>query len=106
MVGFCFLSRRANRRPQMAQAIDLLVFNERERLCMERQAHQRGCQMRWDNSAWALLQFADFIREEKDLVTGRGPKSIREKPSRLDIYKYKQAQVAPAIEAVTLEPQV
>jgi hypothetical protein len=70
---------------QMAQAIDFLVFNERKRLRMERQAHQRGYQMRWNNSAWALLQFVDFIREEKEIVTGRGPKFVREKPSRLDV---------------------
>jgi glycosyltransferase involved in cell wall biosynthesis len=90
---------------QMAQAIDFLVFNERKRLRMERQAHQRGYQMRWNNSAWALLQYIDFLRGEKEIVTGRGPKFVREKPSRLDIYKYKRIQVAPAIEAVTQEPK-
>jgi glycosyltransferase involved in cell wall biosynthesis len=90
---------------QMAQAMDFLVFNERKRLRMERQAHQRGYQMRWNNSAWALLQYIDFLRDEKEVVTGRGPKFVREKPSRLDIYKYKRIQVAPAIEAVTQEPK-
>lgn len=68
-------------------------------------AHQRGYQMRWNNSAWALLQFVDFIREQREIVTGRGPKSVREKPSRLDIYKYKRTQVTPAVEPVTQEPQ-
>ena len=69
---------------QIAQAIDFLVFNEHKRLLMEKQAHQRGYQMRWYNSAWALLQYIDFIRDDKETVTGRGPKFTREKPSRLD----------------------
>lgn len=66
---------------QMARALDELVFNQKNRLLMEKQAHQRGYQMRWYNSAWALLQYIDFIREEKDIVTGRGAKFTREKPS-------------------------
>jgi hypothetical protein len=37
--------------------------------------------MRWDNSAWALLQYIDFVREENQIVTGRGIKFVREKPS-------------------------
>jgi hypothetical protein len=48
---------------------------------MERQAHQRGYQMRWDNSAWALLQYVEFVREQNQIVTGRGIKFTREKPS-------------------------
>lgn len=70
---------------QIAQAIDYLVFNRSKRLIMESQAHQRGYQMRWDNSAWALLQYIDFVREEKEIVTGRGIKFAREKPSVLQI---------------------
>jgi glycosyltransferase involved in cell wall biosynthesis len=66
---------------QMARALDYLVFNQKRRLLMEKQAHQRGYQMRWYNSAWALLQYIDFIREEKDIVTGRGIKFNREKTS-------------------------
>ncbi len=66
---------------QIADALDYLVFNQDKRLRMEKQAHQRGYQMRWDNSAWALLQYIDFVREEKEIVTGRGIKFIREKPS-------------------------
>jgi hypothetical protein len=90
---------------QIAQAIDYLVFNENKRLMMERQAHQRGYQMRWNNSAWALLQYVDFIREDKEIITGRGIKFTREKPSRLDIYKYRRIQVTPTVEAVTQEPK-
>ena len=90
---------------QMAQAVDFLVFNERRRLRMERQAHQRGYQMRWNNSAWALLQYIDFLHDEKEIVTGRGPKFVREKASRLDVTKYRRVQVAPTIVAVTPEPK-
>ena len=72
---------------QIAKAIDYLAFNRGKRLMMERQAHQRGYQMRWDNSAWALLQYIDFVREEKEILTGRGVKFDREKPSILQIEK-------------------
>jgi hypothetical protein len=37
--------------------------------------------MQWNNSAWALLQHIKFIREEKDLVTGRAEIFAREKTS-------------------------
>ena len=70
---------------QMAQALDYLVFNQDKRLMMEKQAHQRGYQMRWNNSAWGLLQYIDFIREQKEIITGRGIKFTREKPSTLQI---------------------
>ena len=59
---------------------------------MEKQAHQRGYQMRWDNSAWAILQYIDFVREEKEIVTGRGIKFTREKPSTFQ--KKKQPPVS------------
>jgi glycosyltransferase involved in cell wall biosynthesis len=68
---------------QIAEALDYLVFNEHKRLMMERQAHQRGYQMRWYNSAWALLQHIEFINEQKELITGRGVKFKRKKPSEL-----------------------
>jgi hypothetical protein len=54
---------------------------------MEKQAHQRGYQMRWNNSAWALLQYVDFVREQKEIVTGRGVKFTREKLSALEMKK-------------------
>jgi hypothetical protein len=69
---------------QIAQGFDYLVFNKHKRLRMEKQAHQRGYQMRWSNSAWALLQYVDFVREQKEIVTGRGLKFTREKPSVLE----------------------
>ena len=64
---------------QIAGALDLLVFNQNIRLAMEKEAHQRGFQMQWNNSAWALLQHIKFISEEKRLVTGRAEIFTREK---------------------------
>ena len=66
---------------QIAGALDLLVFNQNKRLAMEKEAHQRGFQMQWNNSAWALLQHIKFIREEQELVTGRAEIFTREKKS-------------------------
>jgi glycosyltransferase involved in cell wall biosynthesis len=66
---------------QIAEALDYLIFNKGRRLRMERQAHQRGYQMRWYNSAWALLHHIDFIKEQKELKTGRGITFHREKTS-------------------------
>ncbi|MFQ6034656.1 MAG: hypothetical protein ACE5NM_02270 [Sedimentisphaerales bacterium] len=68
---------------QIARALDYLVFNQDRRLIMEKQAHQRGYQMRWNNTAWALLQYIEFVREQNQIVTGRGIKFTREKPSIL-----------------------
>ena len=68
---------------QIAQAIDYLVFNKKARLQMEKQAHQRGFQMRWHNSAWALLQYIEFINDQKEKVDGRGITFNREKISSL-----------------------
>jgi glycosyltransferase involved in cell wall biosynthesis len=66
---------------QIARALDFLVFNQSERIAMEKEAHQRGFQMQWNNSAWALLQHIKFVREERELVTGRAEKFTREKTS-------------------------
>jgi glycosyltransferase involved in cell wall biosynthesis len=57
---------------QIAEALDFLVFNQNKRIAMEKESHQRGFQMQWNNSAWSLLQHIKFIKEEKELVTGRG----------------------------------
>ena len=70
---------------QIAMALDYVVFNREKRLMMEKQAHQRGYQMRWDNSAWVLLQYIDFVKEQKEIVTGRGVKFTRLKPSPLEL---------------------
>jgi hypothetical protein len=66
---------------QIARALDFLVFNQIKRLAMEKEAHQRGFQMQWNNSAWALLQHIKFVWEEKELVTGRAEKFTRDKTS-------------------------
>ncbi len=68
---------------QIAQGLDYVIFEKEKRLHMERQAHQRGYQMRWANSAWALLQYIQFIRDEKEITTGRGIKFLRERSSPL-----------------------
>jgi len=84
---------------QIAFALDYVVFNQEKRIMMEKQAHQRGYQMRWDNSAWALLQYVDFVSEQKEIVTGRGVKFTREKPSPLQLQKqrpYDEAVTSPA----------
>lgn len=74
---------------QIAKGLDYLIFNQSKRLIMEEQAHQRGYQMSWNNSAWGLLQYIDFVREQKEKVTGRGIKFSREKSSVLEIKKRK-----------------
>jgi glycosyltransferase involved in cell wall biosynthesis len=68
---------------QIARALDLVVFNEDLRLRMEKEAHQRGYQMGWHNSAWALLQQVGFVSDKREMAAGRGPRFLREKPSIL-----------------------
>jgi glycosyltransferase involved in cell wall biosynthesis len=74
---------------QIAEAFDYLVFNKDARLIMEKQAHQRGYQMRWQNTGWALIQHIEFVREDKEIITGRGITFKREKPS---IFQRKERQ--------------
>jgi len=90
---------------QIALALDYVVFNQKKRLMMEKQAHQRGYQMRWDNSAWALLQYIDFVREEKEIVTGRGVKFTRLKPSPLHLQKQRQPHEAVTSPAGNSQPR-
>ena len=78
---------------QIAHALDYLVFNKKRRLAMEKQAHQRGYQMRWANSAWALLQYLDFVSEELHIVTGRGVTFKREKKSSYQKPDFKRPPV-------------
>jgi glycosyltransferase involved in cell wall biosynthesis len=91
---------------QIAHALDYVVFNEKKRLMMEKQAHQRGYQMRWDNSAWALLQYIDFVKEQKEIVTGRGVKFTRIKPSPLQLQKKRHPHEAVTSPAGHSQPQV
>jgi glycosyltransferase involved in cell wall biosynthesis len=76
---------------QIAAGLDYLVFNKQRRLFMERQAHQRGYQMSWNNTAWALLQYIDFLREEHEIRTGRGITFVREKPSQYEHIRHPKA---------------
>jgi len=66
-----------------------------KRLIMEKEAHQRGYQMSWNNSAWGMLQYIDFVREQKEIVTGRGIKFSREKLSVLQRKKRRDLQPSP-----------
>ena len=90
---------------QIALALDYVVFNQTKRLMMEKQAHQRGYQMRWDNSAWALLQYIDFMREQKEIVTGRGVKFTRIKPSPLQPQKQRHPHETVMSPAGNSQPQ-
>ena len=66
---------------QIAQALDCLNFDKGKRLRMEKQAHRRGAQMKWHNTAWTLLQYIELVEEEKEMLTGRDMIFKREKPS-------------------------
>jgi len=64
---------------QMAQALDYLIYNPDERLEMEMRAHERGFQMRWQNTAWELMQSIRFVRDRQDQASG--PVFTRERAS-------------------------
>jgi len=51
---------------------------------MEKRVHRRGYQMKWDNTAWAIIQYARFVKEQSDIVTGRGVKFVHEKESKYE----------------------
>ena len=46
---------------------------------MEMRAHERGFQMRWQNTAWELMQSVRCVRDKQD--KGRGPVFVRERAS-------------------------
>jgi glycosyltransferase involved in cell wall biosynthesis len=91
---------------QIAQALDYVVFNRSKRLLMEKQAHQRGYQMRWTNSAWALLQYVEFLQEVREIFSGAGLKFTREKPSKLNVHKKRDPQVTSDVEPSPTGPEV
>jgi glycosyltransferase involved in cell wall biosynthesis len=78
---------------QIAAGLDYVVFNKQRRLFMEKQAHQRGYQMSWNNTGWALLQYIDFLREEHEIITGRGITFSRQKPSKYEHAKRHSGEV-------------
>jgi glycosyltransferase involved in cell wall biosynthesis len=75
---------------QIAQALDYLVFNADKRLAMEKRTHRRGYQMRWDNTAWAMLQYILFLNEELHISTGRG---ITFKRNKKSVYEKKNKKL-------------
>lgn len=91
---------------QIAQALDYVVFNRGKRLLMEKQAHQRGYQMRWNNSAWALLQYVEFRQEVREMFTGAGLKFDREKPSTLNVHKTRHPLITLDEESTPTTPQI
>lgn len=66
---------------QIAQALDCLNFDKGKRLRMEKQALRRGCQMKWHNTAWTLLQHIELVSEEKEMIPNKDMTFKREKPS-------------------------
>lgn len=48
----------------------------------ELNAHVRGHDTQWSNSAWKMLQHADFIHAEKNTTRGRGNRHIRTQPKQ------------------------
>lgn len=75
---------------QIAKTIDYLVFEGKDgtkrrgrerRLKIERQGFKEGYQMRWHNSAFKMLDCAQYIDMERQTVNGRGIIFEREKPS-------------------------
>jgi len=66
---------------QIAQALDCLNFDKGRRLKMEKQAHRRGAQMKWHNTAWTLLRHIELVSEEMEMITDRDMTFKREKPS-------------------------
>jgi glycosyltransferase involved in cell wall biosynthesis len=66
---------------QIAQALDHLNFDKGKRLRMEKQAHRKGSQMKWHNTAWTLLQYIELVNEEKEIIIGRDLTFKRENPS-------------------------
>lgn len=70
---------------ETAEALDYwLVSKEGQdyRSRYELNAHVRGHDSQWSNSAWRMLQHADFIHSEKNTTRGRGNRIIRTQPKQ------------------------
>ena len=57
---------------QIAAGLDYLVFNKQRRLFMEKQAHQRGYQMSWNNTAWRCCNILIFCGRSTRLLLAAG----------------------------------
>jgi glycosyltransferase involved in cell wall biosynthesis len=69
---------------QAAEVIDYLAIDEHgqnERLNIEERAHRGGFDNEWDESSKRLMRHVEFLYERPKIITGRGPKFTREKPS-------------------------
>ena len=65
---------------ETAQALDYwLISKEGQELLphYEYNAHQRGHETRWSNSAWKMIKHADYLHTEKNITRGRGNKHMR-----------------------------
>jgi len=69
----------------VAQGLDYLVFNKKERLAMEASSYERGHEMRWDYVAGNLLRYVTGISKAKRNITGRGVAFEREKESNINV---------------------
>jgi len=68
---------------QIAQGLDYLVFNAAERFDMEARAHERGVEMKWDNVAWKLIQYIEFLEGMRERITDTTVQFTRSKESIL-----------------------
>ena len=75
---------------QIAQALDYLVFNTAERFEMETRAHERGVEMKWDNVAWKLIQYIDFVQGRRERIMDT---TIQFSRSRESIFARKNAEL-------------
>ncbi len=75
---------------QIAQALDYLVFNTAERFEMETRAHERGVEMKWDNVAWKLLQYIEFLQGMRERITDT---TIQFTRSRESVFERKNAEL-------------
>ena len=50
---------------QIVKGLEYLTFNNKARLQIERNAKLRGHDMRWENAAWKLLKYIEYLEEDK-----------------------------------------
>ncbi|MBI5061845.1 MAG: hypothetical protein HZB67_06070 [Candidatus Aenigmarchaeota archaeon] len=68
----------------IAKGLDYFTYElpKEARILMEENAREKGHDMRWDNSAWKLIQYISFIDDGRRIIRGRGPEFVRENPSK------------------------
>jgi glycosyltransferase involved in cell wall biosynthesis len=75
---------------QIAQGLDYLVFSTAERFEMENRAHERGVEMKWDNVAWKLIQYIEFLQGMRERITDT---TIQFTRSRESVFERKNAEL-------------